>query len=160
MSHITLNKHPLHALLAAAHNMQNQMNNGSIPAAFGDGTPDQVNDTISAFDNLAACAKRVELADKQISPFLRYRREILGNYTTAAHLQALVLNLWGGYPSNLLMLFQVADEHHTRIALELITSYTNYGENDSQFMSLGMELFEAKQAAEEAAAEQTEEVAA
>ena len=156
MSHITLNKRPLHALLAAAHNMQAQMNNGSIPAAFGDGTPDQVNDTISAFDNLAACAKRVELADKLTSPFLRYRREILGNYTTAAHLRDLVLNLWGGSPANLSALFQGADEHHTRIALELITSYTNYRANDSQFMSLGMELAEAKQAA----AEETEEVAA
>lgn len=159
MSHITLNKHPLHALLAAAKNIQAQMDNGNIAAAFNDGTPDQVNDTISAFDNLAACAKRVELADKLTSPFLRYRREILGHYTTASHLRALVLNLWGGFPANLSALFMNADEHHTRIALELITSYTNYGENDSQFMSLGMELAEAK-AAEQAAIEESEEVAA
>lgn len=71
------------------------------------------------------------------SPFHRYREEILGGYGTAAKLRALVMHLWNSsYQVRLANLFGCADEHHTRIALELIVSYTRHGERDPNFMNL------------------------
>ena len=156
MSYIVLSKQPLRALVTAARNLQGLMDAGTIGAAFNNGTPDQVNDAVSAFDNLAACATRISDADTIASPFLRYRREILGKYGTASHLRALVMNLWGAQPANLSKLFMGADEHHTQIALECITHYSQYGENDTFFMTLASEILD-MQIAE---AEQAEEVAA
>lgn len=142
MSYIVLSKQPLRALVTAARNLQGLMDAGTIGAAFNNGTPDDINDTISALDNLAACATRIDDADTIASPFLRYRREILGNYSTAEHLRALVMNLWGGQPANLSKLFTGADEHHTRIALECIAHYSQHGENDTFFMTLASEILD------------------
>lgn len=142
MPYIVISKQPLRALVTAARNLQGLMDAGTIGAAFTNGTPDQINDTISALDNLAACATRISDADTVTSPFLRYRREILGNYDTAKRLRAMTMNLWGGQPANLSQLFMGADEHHTRIALECIVSYTQYGENDTFFMTLASEIMD------------------
>lgn len=142
MSLTIIDKTHLRALIEAARNIQNLMNDGTITAAFDTGNDEQIHTTVSAFDNLTNCAARVSEQDKTASPFVRYRREILGHYETAGRLRALVLNLYGGAECNLSHLFWHADEHHTRIALECIASYTQYGENDTFFMSLASELME------------------
>jgi hypothetical protein len=147
MSYIVLSKQSVRALVTAARNIQGLMERGTIGDAFNNGTPDQVNDTICAFDNLAASAKLIGDADTIASPFLRYRREILGHYGTANHLRAMVMNLWGGQPANLSKLFMGADEHHTRIALECIAHYSQHGENDTFFMTLASEIMDEQIAA-------------
>lgn len=142
MSHIVTDKTSLRALVEAARNIQKLMDDGTITAAFDTGNDEQIHTTISAFDNLAACAARVSAQDKTASPFIRYRREILGNYETAQRLRAMVMNLWGGQPANLSQLFRGADPHHTRIALECIAHYSQYGENDTFFMTLASEILD------------------
>lgn len=148
MSLTITDKNHLRALIEAARNIQNLMNDGTITAAFDAGNDEQVHTTVSAFDHLTACAARIAAQDKTASPFVRYRREILGHYETAGRLRALVLNLYGGAECNLSQLFSHADEHHTRIALECIASYTQYGENDTFFMSLASEIIDAMPTAE------------
>ncbi|MFZ2972285.1 MAG: hypothetical protein WA049_06570 [Ferribacterium limneticum] len=148
MSHIVTDKQTLRALVEAARCIQKLMDDGTITAAFdaSNGTGDQVHATVSAFDNLTACAERVSAQDKIASPFVRYRREILGHYETAQRLRAMVMNLWGGQAANLSMLFMGADELHTRIALECIAYYSQYGENDTFFMTLASEILETQPA--------------
>lgn len=146
MSHIVTDKQTLRALVEAANCIQKLMDNGTLGAAFDTGNEDQVHTTVSAFDNLQMCADRVAKQDKIASPFVRYRREILGNYETAQRLRALVMNLWGGQAANLSQLFRGADEHHTRIALECIAHYSQYGENDTFFMTLASEILETQPA--------------
>lgn len=162
MSHIVTDKQTLRALIEAAHCIQKLMDNGTITAAFdaSNGTGEQVHTTVSAFDNLAACAARVCAQDKIASPFLLYRREIFGHYETAQRLRALVMNLWGGQPANLSQLFQGADQHHTRIALECINHYSQYGENDTHFMTLASEILDDMPAIITSSPAQLREVAA
>jgi len=78
------------------------------------------------------------------NPFVAYRAEITGGYSTAERLAAMVLNLYNGaaYGVRLDMLLSSADEKHTRIALELLAWYAKHGENCAEFMALGKELAE------------------
>lgn len=151
-NNIVVTKSHLRSLLAAAHNIQTLMNDGTLTAAWGDGKPDEINEAVSTFDALTERAARLESEDKTASPFLRYRTEILGHYETAERLRKLTLNLWGGVMCNLSQLFMGADERHTRIALELIVSYSQYGENDTFFMGLASEIVETMQQQEQVAA--------
>jgi hypothetical protein len=146
MSHIVIDKTSLRALIEAARNIQSLMDDGTITAAFDTGNDEQIHTTVSAFDNLTHCATRIAAQDKSASPFVRYRREILGHYETAQRLRAMVMNLWGGQAANLSMLFHGADELHTRIALECIAHYSQYGENDTFFMTLASEILETQPA--------------
>ena len=78
-----------------------------------------------------------------VSPFKTYRREIMSGYSTAQRMAALTLHLWNdAYPVRLGSLFANADERHTQIALELMESYSVWGENDPDFMALGREIYE------------------
>lgn len=143
MCFIALPKRPVQQLIVAALNIQNMLDNGTLISALGDGKADDINTAVAAFDRLKESAEALANEEKKIvTPFLRYRQEILGNYETAKRLRALVMNLWGGRPANIGLLFQGADERHTRIALECIVSYATHGENDSQFMGLASEIFD------------------
>ena len=83
-----------------------------------------------------------------VSPFLKYRSEVMGEYSTAHKLRALVLHLWNdNYPVRLSHLFGFSDERHTKIALEMIVSYTHHGERDEYFMDLAQQLREMAEAA-------------
>lgn len=84
----------------------------------------------------------------QDNPFTAYRAEICGGYSTAQRLAALVLHLYNGgvHGVRLDNLLAIADERHTRIALELITWYGRYVENCPEFMALARELAERKEA--------------
>lgn len=144
MCYIVLPRTPVRKLLGAAQNVQSLIDDGTLAAAFG--KPDGSNATtlaVTAFDVLSdGAANLLLLTEMQdLSPFLRYRREVLAEGDMAQHLRALVLNLWGGLPGlNLFVMFINADEHHTRIALEMIASYTRHGECDPQFMALAAEI--------------------
>lgn len=152
MCFIALPKPPVQQLIVAAQHIQTLLENGTLAAAFGDGNADQTATAIAGFDRLQEASKRLADEHKAVSPYLRYRREILGPGETAGRLRALILNLWGGRPANLSLLFHNADEHHTRIALECIASFTTHGENDSQFMTLASEIAEMTNRNEEVAA--------
>jgi len=142
MCFTTLPKQHVNQMIVAAQHLQELLKAGTLDAAFTGNDPDKTATAVAAFDRLQECATRLASEQKNVSPFLRYRREIMGQYETAQRLRALVLNLWGGRPANLSQLFMNADALHTRIALECIASYTTHGENDSQFMSLATEIID------------------
>lgn len=142
MCYIVLPKPPVQRLVIAALHIQNLLDNGTLTNAWGEGKPDDINTAVAAFDRLNEAAVALSGEEKAVTPFLRYRQEIMGKYETAFRLRALVLNLWGGRPANLGLLFMNADERHTRIALECIVSYTTHGENDSHFMGLAAEIID------------------
>lgn len=78
------------------------------------------------------------------NPFVQYRAEICGGYSTAYRLAALTLHLYNGaaHPVRLDNLLSNADEYHTRIALELLAWYARHGENCIDFMDLARYLVE------------------
>lgn len=144
MHYTVLPKQSVSALVTAAQMIQQAMDDGIIGNAFCGDNPDHVQDAVTAFDRLNAAATELASESKIASPFIRYRREILAQGDTAERLRNLTLNLWGGSQVNLSQLFWHADEHHTRIALECIASYSQYGENDTFFMTLAGEIAEAR----------------
>lgn len=86
------------------------------------------------------------------SPFLRHRQVILGQYSTARRLAKLTLHLWNYHnPAELGQLLLNADNRHKRIAMELIASYSEHGENDPHFMNLASEIRDLQNAEAEAA---------
>ena len=93
-----------------------------------------------------ACAKNATYdpqAEPQ-NPFVVYRAEICGHYSTAQRLTALTLHLHNGRRHGVRLdnLLSSADERHTRIALEMLAWYAKHGENCPEFMSLARELVE------------------
>ena len=145
MSNIVISKYKLSKLCVAAANIQALLNSGALGNAFGKVDSSSERDTeisVAAFDALQEAVSAINDEIRITSPFLRYRTEFFGHYETAGRLRALVMNLWGGRPANLSALFHHADEHHTRIALECIVHFTQYGENDTFFMSLAAEIDE------------------
>lgn len=80
----------------------------------------------------------------QQNPFVAYRAEITGGYSTAQRLAALVLHLYNAARHGVRLdnLLSNADEHHTRIALELLAWYAKHGENCPEFMALARDLRE------------------
>ena len=128
-------------LCAAAQHVQALIDDGTMADAFTRGDSEATHTVVTAFDVLALNAGQLANDDKDVSPFLRYRREVLAEGNTAHQLRALVLNLWGGRQAlNLGALFMGSDDYHTRIALEMIAGYTRIGERDPQFMALAAEI--------------------
>ena len=91
------------------------------------------------------------------SPFLTHKEILLGGYGAARWLRRLTLSLWNGHawPADLSGLAGL-DERHFQIALELLTWYRQYGEDDRDFMATVEEVkeieLEAKRQAERQAA--------
>lgn len=142
MNYTVLPKSKVDSLIQAAQVIQQQMTDGIIGNAFCGNNPDHIQDAVTAFDRLNAAATELASENKIASPFIRYRREILANNDTAGHLRALVLALYTDSHVDLSTLLSEADDHHVRIALECIASYSQYGQVDTFFMSLAAELFE------------------
>lgn len=136
MCFIVLQKTAVTRLLGSAQNVQSLLDDGTLFAALQQSTDNSAALAVTAFDVLAENAAAVQAETKEVSPFLRYRKEIMGQYETAGHLRKLVLNLWGGRQVDLSRLFMNADQHHTKIALDCIVAYTDRGENDAIFMKL------------------------
>lgn len=133
-------------LIEAAESVQLLLDNGDLFAS-DDAATDRA---VKALDELHAASThaRAYQSTALLSPFVRYRQEILGQYGTAHRLQALVLHLWNNddWPVKLADLMACADERHERIAIELIASYGHNGENDPHFMALGKQLAKARMA--------------
>ena len=123
-------------LCQAAHKVQQLIDDGTLAEAFGRNKNGEAHESITAFNLLAESAATVTDEHKAISPFLRYRSEIMAPGPMAESVRSLVMNLWGGRRCNLSALFMNADPHFTRIALECIASYTHHGENDLHFMAV------------------------
>lgn len=144
MSNIVITKGNLSGLLAAAHNIQSLLDDGTLTAAWGEGKPDDINAAVAAFDTIASRAARIVAEDKAASPFLRYRNEIMTDTAAGIHLRRLVLNLYSeATPVSLRRIFTYCDAHHIRVALDCINHFANHGDRDSQFMTLAMEIAEA-----------------
>lgn len=140
MGHCVIETKRLHKLIAAAQTVQTIVSDGTLAAADREPPhhPAQ-NRAVAAFDILALSCGLVANDLKDVSPFLRYRREILGESETATTLRALVLCMRKGAPCNLGALLRGADAHHTRVALECVVGYSNHGEQDQHFTALAAE---------------------
>lgn len=140
MEHRIITGNKLQRLIAAATNLQTLMDDGTLAAAFESRDPDCTNQAITAFDALSNARTIVAGELKTASPFLRYQREILADTAGGAALRGLVLSLYGRNEVPIRDLFEKFSEHECRIALECLTSFSNHGDRDSQFMSLGLDL--------------------
>jgi hypothetical protein len=69
------------------------------------------------------------------SPFLTHKAILLCDYGAAQTLRKITLSLWNGnhWPVDLSRVGML-DEQHFAIAIELLTWYRQYGENDPDFM--------------------------
>ena len=121
-----------------------------------DGAEPQRTNAVRAFDELqaATAAAATMLRDSvkalrtpqpapgEVNPFIAYRAQIMGGYSTAQRLASLVLHLFNGneWTLDITSLLANADELHTRIALDLMAWYAKYGENDQPFMALAREI--------------------
>lgn len=122
-------------LILAADQVLGQVQNGEL---FLSGEPYMSANT-AVLDELEIAVDAARPAKE--SPFVTYRTEILGMYGTAYKLQKLVLHLYNMRNKfSLGELLWGSDEHHTRIALDLISSYAVNGENDRDFMALAEEI--------------------
>lgn len=123
-------------LCMAANQVQQLIDNGTLAEAFGRNKNGEAHDCIAAFNVLAETSATVADERKDISPFLRYRREILADTAAGFHLRELVMNLAGGHSVDLFALFTVADAPHIRIALELIAHTANHPNLDGTVLDL------------------------
>lgn len=142
MCHVVVSQTAIRKLLSAAQHLQQLVDDGTIAAATVETAPEAAYRTITAFDVLAETARAVSCEMKAVSPFLRYRREILEDSDAGEYLRKLVLGIFIGQPSGLDLgaMFRDLSDYHIRIVLELIVSYANGGEDDAQFKALANEL--------------------
>lgn len=144
MCFIVMHQTPIRRLLGAAQNVQRLLDDGTLPAAFGNADSNAAQTSVAAFDQLADSAVLVAVEQKAVSPFLRYRREILDDTLIGHRLRELVMNFKGGVACDLAATLEAADDYHKRVTLDLIAAYANRGENDQHFMALANEIAEAK----------------
>lgn len=91
--------------------------------------------------------QRVDVGE---SPFRVHASKVLGCYSTAYRLQALVLSLYNSTewhkkaPVHLDNLLANADEDHVNAAIDMLRSYAKRGERDPDFLALGMQLAKAR----------------
>ncbi|WP_153111520.1 hypothetical protein [Propionivibrio limicola] len=109
-------------LCLAAQKVQKLIDDGTLAECFGKNRNDEAHECVTTFNQLAESAAAVLEEQKDVSPFLRYRREIMADTQTGKHLRDLVLNLAGGTNVDLAALFSTADTANCRIALELIAT--------------------------------------
>lgn len=90
------------------------------------------------------------------SPFQTHRDKVLGYYSTASWLRAMVLALWRGsvHKVGLSQLVGLDDAHATA-AFDMMASYRRHGERDPAFMALVDECRQ-RQEEEQAAADRSE----
>lgn len=144
MCYIVLPQRKVRKLCVAAQNIQTLLNDGTLGDAFNKTADNAVTQAVTGFDVLAENVAAVVAEQKQVSPFLRYRTEIMANTPVGAYLQRMTLSLYNGHPVTLRPMIERFGEHETRIFLECIASYTHYRDNDSHFMALAGEIVAAE----------------
>lgn len=106
----------------------------------------QIQKVVEALDRLEEdTALAVKSLPKEVSPFLRYRMEILGNTVAGLNLRYLVCHLSGDKSYQYFDIARVLQEfnsHHAMIALELIHAYA-INPHDSTFLLLVVAVREA-----------------
>ena len=130
-------------LIRAAFELQQLINSNTLFEAY-DGDERKAGPSLAAIDEFNAACGQVSAGEKleQVSPFVRFRSQILGYYSTGQRLASLVLHLYNGnnWMTDLPSLLGNADEEHTCIALKCIAWYAVHGENDPDFMALAREI--------------------
>lgn len=141
MCYLIVSRARFRKLIGSANNLLSLLNDGTLAEAFSR-DPEGNSPVIAtaAFDVLAHNVFSICDEQRDVSPFLRYRREIFDGSEVAAELRALVLNLAGGAPVNLGHLLMRTDSHHARIALEMIAGFAHAGGSDHQFAALASEI--------------------
>ena len=139
---IVIPSNTLTKLVAASQAVQALVDDETLSSAYVGSDEEAQAQAVAAFDKLTECAAIALAEHKTVSPFIRYRNELLDEFNlTSRSLRRLVLNLWNGMEGlNLSALFWNADPLHTRIALEMIVSYSHRGEKDAAFMALANEI--------------------
>lgn len=146
MCFTTLPKQHVNQMIVAAQHLQELLKAGTLDAAFTGNDPDKTATAIAAFDRLQECATRLASEQKNVSPFLRYRSEIMANTDQGEHLRGAVLAMYSNATSTgLRAAIEHMDDHHHRILLECIASFMHNGDRDTFFMSLAVEIIEAQQ---------------
>lgn len=129
------------ALAYAATNFAEVLGSGELPRGE-DGSASLSHFAAQRADVfMRAVAEFNESEQRAFNPFLEYRQHILGGYSTAERLAALVLHLFNSrHPVDLSSLLANADHEHRAIALHLMAHYARYGENDPIFMGLARQI--------------------
>lgn len=144
MSNVVVTKLNLERLLGCVADIHVMAEDGVLSAALFDHDVAGLSEIISALDKLVESSIQVRHEQKIVSPFLRYRREILADTPAGQRLRMLVLNLYSEAQAvSLRRIFEALGEHEMRVALECIAHFADNGDRDSQFMSLAMEIAEA-----------------
>lgn len=131
-------------LIAASCRLQELIDSNTLFAGY-DGDESAAKDSCAVLEEFTAAVGQVTQMQKlqgMTSPFIRYREQIMGGYSTAYRLASLVLHLYNGneWTLDITTLLRNADDNHVRIALELMAWYAQYGENDQAFMALAREI--------------------
>lgn len=139
---IVIPSNTLTKLVAAAQAVQSLVDDETLSKAYVHSDEEAQAQAVAALDKLAECAAGALAEHKDVSPFIRFKKEALDETNlTAKGLRRLVLNLWNGMEGlNLSAYFWNADPAYTRIALEMIASYSQRGEKDAAFMDLAREI--------------------
>lgn len=132
MCFIVVPKPKVMQLCIAAGHINELLGDGTLNAALGGNKPDACAQSATAFDRLEECATAMMAEQREISPFLRYRQEILADTVIGKELRCLVIGLYIENPIVVSRLLGACpDDHHTRIVLECIAAYANNGERDT-----------------------------
>lgn len=99
----------------------------------------QIQKVVDALDRLEEDTElAVKSLPKEVSPFMRYRMEILGNTVASINLRYLICHLSGDKTYQYFDIARVLQElnaHHANIALELIQGFA-INPNDATFLLL------------------------
>ena len=94
MCFTTLPKQAVNQMIIAAQHLQELLKNGTLDAAMTGHDPDKTATAVTAFDRLHECTTRLAGEQKNVSPFLRYRSEIMAETPAGKRLRMLTLNLY------------------------------------------------------------------
>lgn len=122
-------------LITAGHAVIEKASNGDLFA----GSEKSMERSVVALDDLEnALASVVHALPNIISPFLRFRREILANDAGGEMLRQLVLHLGleSGGTINLHKLLSCLSANKANIALDMMEQFANHGINDPHFLDL------------------------
>lgn len=122
---IVIPSNTLTKLVAAAQAVQSLVDDETLSKAYVHSDEDAQAQSVAALDKLAECTAGALAEHKDVSPFIRYRKEAMDETNLSAmSLRHMVRNLFGGGKTgvDLFEYFMNANPLYRRIALEMITS--------------------------------------
>lgn len=135
---IVIPSNTLTKLVAAAQAVQSLVDDETLSKAYVHSDEEAQAQAVAVLDKLAECTAAALAEHKDVSPFIRYRKEVLDEFNlTAKSLRRLVLNMCDGKPDiDLCEYFLNADPLYNRIALEMIANYSQRVDKGNEFMPL------------------------